>query len=81
MQIELQGLELLLERWQQRPMAPAREISPFSSDARRAAPFSETEIAELKAYLAQQAPSHFARLFPYEVLPATSAAKPGDAAT
>lgn len=69
MQIELMGLELILARWQQQPMAPARDLSPFSADAQRATPFSEAEIARMKAYFARHAPSHFARLFPDEPLP------------
>ena len=67
--IELQSLSILLSNWKRRPGAPASEVSPFSADAHRREPFNDAEIARMKAYMAQHAPTQFRALFPDEVAP------------
>jgi hypothetical protein len=76
MQIEIMGLVGLLERWRQRPEAPAAELSGFSCHRGRLTRFSGQEIAAKRNELRRLSPESYLGMFPEE-RPPTQVHLPG----
>ena len=53
---EIQGIHILLKRWNKNPDAPASEISPFTADHDKDRPFTREEIASAAAFMRKHAP-------------------------
>jgi hypothetical protein len=62
MLFEIQGIDILLRRWNEYPSAPISEISPFSADRGKSRPYTREEIAQRVAFIRKHAPTAMASL-------------------
>jgi hypothetical protein len=62
MLFEIQGIDILLRRWSEKPDAPISEISPFSADRDKSRPYTREEIARRVAFMRKHAPTAMALL-------------------
>jgi len=62
MLFEIQGIDILLRRWSEKPDAPISEISPFSADRDKSRPYTREEIARKVAFMHRHAPTAMASL-------------------
>jgi hypothetical protein len=62
MLFEIQGIDILLRRWNESPGAPISEISPFSADGDKSRPYTREEIAQRVAFMRKHAPTAMALL-------------------
>ena len=54
---EIQGIHILLKRWNKNPDGPASEISPFSADHGKNRPFTRAETTRAAAVMRKHAPT------------------------
>jgi hypothetical protein len=59
---EIQGIHIILKRWNENPGAPISEISPFSADRDESRPFTREEIARIVGFLRRHAATATASL-------------------